>query len=63
MTLVPEEVRQGKKELRAAGMVSPMTENTGSELVIPDQVGYNESPTAEGLRLLREEIDPEAFYI
>jgi hypothetical protein len=40
-----------------------LIENTGFELVIPDQVGYNEPPTAEELRLLREEIDPEGFYI
>jgi glutaconate CoA-transferase subunit B len=43
--------------------VEQVIENTGFELVIPDQVGYNEPPTAEELRLLREEIDPEGFYI
>jgi glutaconate CoA-transferase subunit B len=43
--------------------VEQVVDNTGFELVIPDQVGYNEPPTAEELRLLREEIDPEGFYI
>jgi glutaconate CoA-transferase subunit B len=43
--------------------VAQVIENTGFELIIPDQVGQNEPPTAEELRLLREEIDPEGFYI
>jgi glutaconate CoA-transferase subunit B len=43
--------------------VEQVIENTGFELIVPDQVGQNEPPTAEELRLLREEIDPEGFYI
>ncbi|MBU0703550.1 MAG: 3-oxoacid CoA-transferase [Chloroflexi bacterium] len=38
-------------------------ENTGFELLLADEIGQNEPPTAEELRLLREEIDPEGFYI
>jgi glutaconate CoA-transferase subunit B len=38
-------------------------DNTGFELVVADEVGQNEPPTAEELRLLREQIDPERFYI
>ena len=38
-------------------------DNTGFELVVADEVGQNEPPTAEELRLLREQIDPEGFYI
>ena len=38
-------------------------ENTGFELLLADEIGHNEPPTAEELRLLREEIDPEGFYI
>jgi len=30
---------------------------------IPDEVGQNEPPTEEELRILREEVDPEWFYI
>ena len=36
---------------------------TGFELIIPDQVNVNAPPSAEELRLLREEIDPERLYI
>ncbi len=38
-------------------------ENTGFELIIPPNVGQNEPPTDEELRILREEVDPEQFYI
>ena len=43
--------------------IEQVVENTGFELIIPDEVGQNEPPIAEELRLLREEIDPEGFYI
>jgi glutaconate CoA-transferase subunit B len=43
--------------------VEEVIANTGFELIIPDKVGVNEPPSAEELRLLREEIDPERFYI
>jgi glutaconate CoA-transferase subunit B len=46
--------------------VEQVIENTGFDLIVPDdpaQVGKNEPPTAEELRILREEIDPEGFYI
>ena len=38
-------------------------ENTGFELIIPDEIGRNEAPTAEELKILREEIDPDGLYI
>jgi len=37
--------------------------NTGFELLIPANVGVNAPPSTEELRLLREEIDRERFYI
>jgi glutaconate CoA-transferase subunit B len=43
--------------------VQDVIDNTGFELIIPEQVRANEPPSAEELRLLREEIDPERFYI
>lgn len=43
--------------------VEEVIANTGFELTVPAQVGVNEPPSAEELRLLREEIDPERFYI
>jgi hypothetical protein len=35
----------------------------GFELIIPENVPMNEPPSAEELRLLREEIDPDRYYI
>jgi glutaconate CoA-transferase subunit B len=43
--------------------VEDVIANTGFELIIPEHAGVNEPPSAEELRLLREEIDPERFYI
>ena len=35
---------------------------TGFDLLVADQLEENPPPTAEELRLLREEIDPEHLY-
>jgi glutaconate CoA-transferase subunit B len=43
--------------------VEQVIENTGFELIFPEQVGQNEPPTSAELDLLRKEIDPEEFYI
>ena len=43
--------------------VEQVVENTGFELLIPDEIKRNPSPTTEELRLLREEIDPTELYI
>jgi len=43
--------------------VQEVIANTGFELIIPDKVGVNDPPSAQELRLLREEIDPARFYI
>ncbi|MBN1178501.1 MAG: 3-oxoacid CoA-transferase [Anaerolineae bacterium] len=43
--------------------VAQVIENTGFELIIADEVGQNAAPTEEELRILREEVDPEKFYI
>ncbi len=43
--------------------VDEVVKNTGFELLIPDEVGENPPPTEEELRVLREEIDPEGFYL
>ena len=40
-----------------------MLEGTGFDLIVPDDIGRNEAPTDEELRLLREEIDPDKLYI
>jgi glutaconate CoA-transferase subunit B len=43
--------------------VEEVIENTGFDLIIPEHVPVNDPPSKEELRLLREEIDPERFYI
>ena len=43
--------------------VADVVANTGFELIIPAEVGVNAPPSLEELRLLRQEIDPERFYI
>ncbi|MGB5160749.1 MAG: CoA-transferase [Thermoanaerobaculia bacterium] len=36
---------------------------TGFELLLPDEIGHNEEPSAEELRLLRDEVDKDRLYI
>lgn len=43
--------------------VDDVVENTGFDLIIPENVGVSEAPSPEELRLLREEIDRESYYI
>jgi glutaconate CoA-transferase subunit B len=43
--------------------VEDVIANTGFELIVPEHVGVNEPPSVEEPHLLREEIDPERFYI
>jgi glutaconate CoA-transferase, subunit B len=43
--------------------VQEVIDNTGFELIIPERVPVNNPPSAEELCILREEIDPERFYI
>ncbi len=43
--------------------VEQVIKNTGFELIIPDDIGKNEPPTAEELQILREEVDRDRYYI
>lgn len=45
--------------------ISPaqVVENTGFELVIPDQVDSNPPPTEDELHILRDEVDRDRLYI
>ncbi len=43
--------------------VQEVLDNTGFELLIADRVEENPPPTAEELRVLREEVDRERLYI
>jgi glutaconate CoA-transferase subunit B len=40
-----------------------VVENTGFDLIIPDHIETNPAPTEEELRILREEVDKNKFYI
>ncbi len=43
--------------------VQDVIENTGFELVLADTIQENPPPTAEELRILREHVDRDRFYI
>ena len=43
--------------------IEQVLENTSFEMLVADEVGQNPPPTAEELRLLRDEIDCERLYI
>jgi hypothetical protein len=38
--------------------VSQVEENTGFDLIIPDRVPETAAPTADEVRIIREEVDP-----
>lgn len=43
--------------------VDQVVAETGFELIVRDPVGSNEAPSAEELRILREEVDRQRLYI
>ncbi len=43
--------------------VQDVIDNTGFELIIPEHVPVNQPPSELELKLLREDIDPDRFYI
>jgi glutaconate CoA-transferase subunit B len=43
--------------------VEQVVENTGFDLIIPDEIGENPPPSDEELRILREEVDRDRLYI
>jgi glutaconate CoA-transferase subunit B len=43
--------------------VEQVVENTGFELVLPEEIGQNPPPGEEELRALREEVDRDRLYI
>ena len=63
MDYEPESCRMRLKALHPGVTVEEVVTATNFELIIPDEIGQNEAPSAEELRLLREEIDPTKFYI
>jgi len=43
--------------------VEQVLENTGFELLLADEITVNEPPSQEELRILREDVDKDKFYI
>jgi len=63
MTFHPESKAMMLDSLNPGVALEQVRENTGFELVIPDNVGRTDPPTAEELRILREEVDPQKVVI
>ncbi|MGB9741665.1 MAG: CoA-transferase subunit beta [candidate division WOR-3 bacterium] len=59
----PESKRMRLIGLNPGVTVDQVIANTGFELLVAPNVVTNPEPTAEQLRLLREEIDPDRYYI
>jgi len=56
------------KRMRLIGLnpnvtVEQVKQNTGFELLLADHIITNPEPTDEQLRILREEVDPDHYYI
>ncbi|MBC8213374.1 MAG: 3-oxoacid CoA-transferase [Candidatus Marinimicrobia bacterium] len=43
--------------------VDDVVENTGFKIIIPDEIGENTPPTQEELRILRDDVDKDRYYI
>ncbi len=59
----PESKRMMLLQTQPGISVEEVVDNTSFELLIPENVTENPPPTAEELRVLREEVDKEKFYI
>lgn len=57
------ECRMRLKAVHPGVSIDEVKANTGFDLLIPEQISVNELPSDEELRLLREEIDRQRFYI
>ena len=63
MDFDPDSKRMRLRATHPGVSVEDVVAATGFELVLPEKVEVTEPPSAEELRLLREEIDPEKLYI
>jgi glutaconate CoA-transferase subunit B len=59
----PESKRMQLLATQPGITIEQILDNTGFELLVPENVGVNPPPTSDELRLLRLEIDPERLYI
>ena len=55
--------RMRLKATRPGVTVSQLVAETGCDRILPDEVEENEPPSAEELRILREELDRQRLYI
>jgi glutaconate CoA-transferase subunit B len=58
-----ESKRMKLLSLQPGAEVEQVLENTGFELLLEDEISQNPTPTDEELRILREEVDKDRFYI
>ena len=63
MDFHPQNKRMRLKAVHPGVTIEEVLAQTGFELIISENIGINPAPSAEELRLLREEIDPEKLYI
>lgn len=59
----PATCRMRVDALHPGVTLEQVIENTGFELLLADEIRCNEPPTADELRVLREEIDRDRLYI
>jgi glutaconate CoA-transferase subunit B len=59
----PESKRMQLLATQPGVTVEQVVENTGFELLLADEIESNPGPSAEELRLLREEVDRDRLYI
>jgi glutaconate CoA-transferase, subunit B len=57
----PTTRRMRLEALHPGAKVEEVQENTGFEMLIPDEIGHTDPPTEEELRILRE-LDPDQRY-
>ncbi len=63
MDFCPETKRMRLMALNPGVTLDEVVENTGFELLMPEELKVNDEPTDEELRILREEVDSERLYI
>lgn len=63
MDFEPESLRMRLKAVHPGVSIEEVIASTNFDLIVPAEVGENQPPSVEELRLLREEIDPTRFYI
>ena len=49
--------------LQPGAEIDQVLENTGFDLLLADEITENPPPSDEELRILREEVDKDRFYI